>query len=425
MPKDIIDYSNTIIYKIYCNDSNVTDIYIGHTTNFIKRKYQHKILCNSSKKLKIYDLIRSNGGWDNWNMIEIAKYNCQDATEARIREQEHYDLLKPTLNTFKPISDNEYSILSIDNDIKNKEDLKYKCEKKNDYYCEKCNYRCYKKYSWLRHLDTSKHHKETDGNNLGAITGNNGQISHVSFLCENCDKLFQNRSGLWKHKKKCCANISDNTEKNTPKTNFDDIELSDKQIIAMLIKENSEFKSMMMEIVKNGTHNTTTNNSHNKTFNLNFFLNEQCKDALNMSDFLHSICVDISDLEHTGRAGFVEGISKLLLKNLRALDQSKRPIHCSDLKRETLYIKDNNKWEKDDDEKLKLKKVIKEIAHENIKKISDWTKLYPECRDPESRKNDVFLKIVSNSMSGGSAEETEKNLNNIVRNIAREVVIEK
>ena len=117
MPKDNIDYTNTIIYKIICNDSSVTDIYVGHTTNFIKRKYQHKILCNNSSKLKIYDVIRKNGGWDNWSMVEIGKYCCQDATEARIREQEHYELLKPSLNIVKPISSNKYSVLAIDDSI--------------------------------------------------------------------------------------------------------------------------------------------------------------------------------------------------------------------------------------------------------------------------------------------------------------------
>ena len=121
MPKDVIGYSNTIIYKIFCNDKTVTDIYVGHTTNFIKRKYQHKNLCNNGKKLKIYNLIQENGGWDNWTMIEIAKYNCQDVTEARIREHEHYDLLNPSLNLIKPIS---YAVLQIDNNIKINDDLK-------------------------------------------------------------------------------------------------------------------------------------------------------------------------------------------------------------------------------------------------------------------------------------------------------------
>ena len=117
------DYSNTIIYKITCKDPSIQDVYVGHTTNFIKRKYQHKVLSNSSNKFKIYDTIRNNGGWDNWSMIEIGKYNCKDVTEARIREQEHYDLLKPNLNSIKPVANNEYSVISIDNSIKNNYDF--------------------------------------------------------------------------------------------------------------------------------------------------------------------------------------------------------------------------------------------------------------------------------------------------------------
>jgi hypothetical protein len=291
------------------------------------------------------------------------------------------------------------------------------------YHCEICNFSTSKKNDYTRHLSTDKHKNGVNETNVTEMKQNYAKKLHCL-----CGCVFNSRSTLWRHKKKCNQQIQDDSEIEsvyTEETNIDEPELTDKQIIAMLIKENSEFKTLMMEVLKNGTHNTTTTNSHNKTFNLNFFLNEQCKDALNMSDFINSIVIELADLEHTGRAGFVEGISKLLLKNLKALEQSKRPIHCSDLKRETLYIKDNNKWEKDDEEKLKLKNAIKEIAHENIKKISDWTQQYPECKDPESRKNDLFLKIVSNCMSGGSEEEMHKNLNNIVRNIAREVVIEK
>jgi hypothetical protein len=285
------------------------------------------------------------------------------------------------------------------------------------FYCENCDYNTDKKSSYETHIE-SKRHK----NNALGIK-NNAKFCSKIYSCELCEKKFNDRAGLWRHKKKCVnqeTHINNSSEREN---------ISDKDLIAMLIKDNSEFKSMMMEIIKNGTHNTTSNshNSHsnNKTFNLNFFLNEQCKDALNMDDFVSSIKVELCDVEHTGRMGFVEGISKLLLKNLRALDQTKRPIHCSDLKRETLYIKTNNKWEKEDDEKQRLKKAIKEVAYENIKKITDWTKANPGCSDIDSRKNDLYLKIVSNSMSGGSVEETQKNLDNIVRNIAKEVTIDK
>ncbi len=194
MPKDVICYSNTIIYKIYCNDKLVTDIYVGHTTNFIKRKYQHKILCNAGKNLKVYNLIRQNGGWDNWTMMEIAKYNCQDATEARIREQEHYDLLNPSLNLVKPISNNEYTVLQIDNNIKINDELKI-CNKK--FYCKICDYNTCRKSQYDRHLSTSKHINTTNTTN----TTNLVHKSSNAFICE-CGNEYKHHSSLWNHKKK-------------------------------------------------------------------------------------------------------------------------------------------------------------------------------------------------------------------------------
>jgi hypothetical protein len=315
------------------------------------------------------------------------------------------------------------------------------------YYCSVCDYLCSKKQHIKQHFLTQSH-KKAEFNRFNAVENsvNNNEIIR-KFKC-SCGKSYKDRSGLWKHSKICHLQNSNlkeeiitNEETNdeidnnqTKKNNSNNDDLTDKQLIAMLIKENSEFKNLMLEVLKNNisinnsnntTNNTNTTNSHNKTFNLNVFLNEECKDALNMSDFLSSFKVELSDLETTGRLGFVEGITRLLSKNLRALEQSKRPIHCSDLKRETLYIKDNDKWEKEPEDKTKIKHVIREVANENIKKIADWMKQHPGCRDADSRKNDLFLKIMSNAMCGGSSEETEKNLNNIIRNIVKEVAIDK
>jgi hypothetical protein len=314
------------------------------------------------------------------------------------------------------------------------------------FVCQQCDYITCRKSSYDKHILTAKHLKVTQV--TSTTTSGDIKVAQKQNCCDFCHKKYNSRNGLWKHKKIC--EIKNSHSQIYDDTNLDDEtiisevssldftceDLTDKKLIFFLLKENKEFKNMMMEqqnmmmeVIKNGTHNTTNNtdnsHSHNKTFNLNFFLNEQCKDAVNMSDFIDSIKVELCDVENTGRTNFVEGISNLLLKNLRALDKFKRPIHCSDLKRETLYIKDNNKWEKDDDEKMKFKNVIKVVANENIKKIADWTKEHPECRDPESRKNDLYLHIVSNAMSGGTAEETQKNLNSIIRNIAKEITIDK
>jgi len=184
-----------------------------------------------------------------------------------------------------------------------------------------------------------------------------------------------------------------------------------------------------MKVLENGTNNHSnshnTTNSHNKAFNLNLYLNETCKDAMNITDFINSIQINLDDLENTGRKGYIEGISNIFLKNLNDLEDHMRPLHCSDLKREILYVKDNDKWEKETDNKPILTKAIKTVAGENIKQIKNWKNKYPDCTSSDSRKNDLYLKIVSNSMSGITKEECERNVSKIVSNIAKQTVIQK
>jgi hypothetical protein len=199
-------------------------------------------------------------------------------------------------------------------------------------------------------------------------------------------------------------------------------------LIIQLLKQNQELQQSLIELSKksiNITNNNNTNNSHNKTFNLQFFLNEECKDALNISEFVSSIKVELEDLEATGRLGYVEGVSRIMNKNLKDLDINKRPIHCSDLKREILYIKNDDQWIKEEETKPILKKAIKQVANENIKQINEWKKKYPDCTDSDSRKNDTYLKIVSNSMSGLTTEEQLKNYEKIISRVAKESVIDK
>ena len=437
MPKVDIDYSNTIIYKIHCKDSNVTEIYVGHTTNFTKRKYAHKTKCNMVKnKIKIYSIIRQNGGWDNWDMVEIAKYNCKDKTEARIKEQHHYEELKANLNSCPPFVDKNSYFCKLCN-LQCKSPKGYnnhinctlhinkmgnKCVPKNaEFYCFSCDFKCFKKSNFETHCNTKKHIHRVNGNEM-----KKEEIKNAEHICK-CGKIYSTNSGLWKHKKLCNNDIQQNIEKN---------EISDKELIMMvvkqnaeLMKENSEMRNMMMGVIKTGTHNTTNNNtntnSHNKTFNLNFFLNETCKDALNINDFVSSIKVSLTDLENTGRQGYVEGVSNIILKNLNNLEQYQRPIHCSDFKREVIYIKDNDKWEKECEEKPLLTKAIKVIANENIKKIMEWKETNPDCTNSDSKKNNLYLKIVSNSMNGSNKEEGTKNITKIISNVAKETIIQK
>jgi hypothetical protein len=283
------------------------------------------------------------------------------------------------------------------------------------YECKKCDYKTSRESQWVRHLATGKHNADNlDTNKVPEM-----------FECE-CGKTYSYKPGLYKHKKKCDWNQkSDDFKK-----------LSSEEIFMKLLKDNQEFKQMiieqnskLMELAssKNTTiiNNTTNNSNSNNSFNLQMFLNVQCKDALNISEFVDSLQPKIEDLETTGRLGYVEGISKIFLNGLQGLDINKRPIHCSDQKRETIYIKDNNVWEKESENREKLKLAIKTVASKNIKQIPLWQKENPDCFDSSSKKNDQYLRIVSNAMNGLTPEETQKNYDKIISKLAKEVIIQK
>ena len=291
-------------------------------------------------------------------------------------------------------------------------ELNFKQKISNDYCCKKCNYYTNRKSNLLSHLNSVKHQKAMYVNTFKQ------QNFIKSYICDICNKKYQTSSGLWKHKKTCIDNEYIEIEKMVSANN----EPTDKELMMLLIKENSDMKKMMMEIIKNGTHNT---NSHNKTFNLQFFLNEQCKDAINITDFVNSIQLQLEDLEETGRLGYVDGISRVVIKNLDDMNTHKRPIHCSDSKREILYIKDNNQWIKENENKDTMIKIIKQVANKNIKNIPEWVKAHPDCLNSESKQNDKYLKIVSNSMSGSTKEEQQNNINKIISKVAKRVIINK
>jgi hypothetical protein len=265
-----------------------------------------------------------------------------------------------------------------------------------------------------------KHEKSTNGNDLEIKMEKKGKKGQ-NFVCPTCDKEYESNNGLWKHKKKCL-------KKEEEDIIIDGINIKDKDALLIhLLKQNGELQKSLIEMSKEKsiTNNNIHNNSHNKTFNLQFFLNETCKNAMNITDFVSSIKTSLEDLEFTGRNGYIEGVSNIIFKNLTNLEKNERPIHCSDLKREVLYIKDSDEWVKETEEKPILTKAIKVIANENIKKIKDWKEMNPDCTDPDSKKNNLFLKIVSNSMNGTTQEESSKNINKIISNVAKEVIIEK
>jgi protein-arginine kinase activator protein McsA len=226
------------------------------------------------------------------------------------------------------------------------------------FLCEKCDFICSKKYNWERHILTSKHLMETNGNQKGQKKGKKSKMEEAApFQCETCNMTYNNRSGLWKHKQKCSCSLTDLTDIKQHTT------LDKDDLIIEILKQNKE----LLEIVKNGTtsHSHNTTNSHNKAFNLQFFLNETCKNAMNITDFVDSIKLQLTDLMEVGELGYVEGISNIIVKNLNNLDETERPIHCTDKKRETFYVKDQGQWEKEDQERNKIRKIIKNVAFKN------------------------------------------------------------
>jgi len=225
------------------------------------------------------------------------------------------------------------------------------------------------------------------------------------------------------HKKNCP--IIENSENNQ---NIEqNIDKKD-ELINYLIKENQEFKNLILEIVKKDTitnnNNNINNNSHNKTFNLNFFLNETCKDAMNIMDFVDSLKLQLSDLENLGKLGYVDGISKIIVQNLKSLDETKRPVHCTDSKREVMYVKDDNKWEKENENKQKMRKVIKHVTHKNSKLLKEFKSKYPGCEKSDSKYSDKYDKLIIEAMGGKGDNDLEKE-DKIIRNIAKVVVIDK
>ena len=277
--------------------------------------------------------------------------------------------------------------------------------------CKECDYKCNRNSEYLRHSMTRKH----IGNHSG-----NAKITDKNIQCINCNKIYKSNKGLWSHKKRC------NLEENIVIEEKNDIKALT-EIVMDLVKSNHGLQIQMLELCKNTNNNNTNNininqsNSHNKTFNLQVFLNEECKDAMNMSDFIKSIVLQSSDLLDIGNLGYVEGISKIILKEMNNIEQNKRPMHCTDAKRDVLYIKDENKWEKESPDNPKLMHAIREIEQKNIGVfLNEWMPNHPNHRNSESSENNAYMKLMKETMNG-SAE----NIYRVIKRIAKEVMIDK
>ena len=292
-------------------------------------------------------------------------------------------------------------------------------ENPTHFHCIICDYSTSSKKDFNKHVNTIKH-------NSNVFQSKNPQKSQkIPTLECVCGKKYKDNSGLWRHKKKCSFDNNEKTDniennkKNEPDKKDD--------LINYLIKENQEFKSLILEIVKkdtsqnNITNSNNTINSHNKTFNLQFFLNETCKNAMNITDFVNSIKLQLSDLENVAKIGYVEGLSKIIIKNLNALDVTERPVHCSDSKRDTMYVKDEDKWEKENEDNHKVLKAIEDIADKNSKMVKEWKKNNPECASSKSHKADVYSHIMIQAVCSNNDANNTK----ILKKIAKEVTIDK
>ena len=298
------------------------------------------------------------------------------------------------------------------------------------FVCDFCNFECSKKGDYNRHVATDKHKILTNPNILAS--------KNITFNCD-CGKIYKHMPTLCAHKKKCIYKKEKEKEKDDDDDNDDDdnyyegINIKDKDALVLhLLKQNGDLHNKLIEMScksnitnNNNNNNSNSHNTTNNAFNLNFFLNETCKDAMNISDFVSSIKMSLDDLENTGRQGYIEGISSIIIKNLNKLGQIDRPLHCGDNKREILYIKDNNEWVKETDDKPILTRAIKTIANQNIKQIKTWRDKHIDCTKSDSNKNNLYLKIVSNSMNGLTKEEGDKNISKIISNVAKKVTINK
>ena len=289
----------------------------------------------------------------------------------------------------------------------------------DDFYCMYCDFKCSKKSDWERHCARPKHSSNVKRYTNDDVKTQKNADEHMS--C-SCGKIYKYYSGLWRHQQTCDYKPSNDKPLEDPAEKTAD----NQDLIAFLIKQNSDLQKQILEVCKNiNSGNNNTINSHNKTFNLQVFLNEDCKDAMNITEFVNSINLQLSDLEHVGQVGYVEGISNIIIKNLKALDVTKRPVHCTDPKRETIYIKDGDVWEKDDDDNKKLRKMIKSVAFRNSKNTKLFKEKYPDCNKGDSKYSDIYNKIVIEAMGGGSKCNDYDSESKIMRKIAKMMTIDK
>ena len=324
------------------------------------------------------------------------------------------------------------------------------CKKKtHKYYCDQCDYNTSRKSSHDKHLLTPKHFDRTNSKTLEQ------KNCEKNYTCNICSKVYKARNSLWYHEKKC--------NNNEPVINEVSDEVYDKvdnNLINIILKENTDFKNLVLQVVKNNSEllqqnqeyqkqnqeyqkqnqeyqkqmlevcqniqpSTINNNSHNKTFNLQVFLNEQCKDAMNIMDFVNTFQLEFSDFERIGEVGYVEGISNIVIDKLNEMDVHKRPIHCSDAKREIMYVKDKDVWEKENANNDKIRLALKHITKKNSDLIRPWANAHPGVLSGDHRLSDKYQIMIIEAMGGNKNKTMKEGERKIIKKISKMVLIDK
>ena len=460
MPKTEIDYSNTIFYKIQCNNPVVKDVYIGHTTNFVQRKHAHKRSCTHEKSAnhncKVYNVIRDCGGWDNWKMEIIAFHECADHYAARKIEQKYFEEYNATLNSIEPFPKpkvippketrikperkrphcencNVYFSTINAHDIHNRTNKHIKMvatnikKATNDssklsaiFTCEKCDYKCSRKGDFNKLLRSVKHN-----------TTNTTNIQH-NYSCD-CGKIYNHRASLYNHKKSCTYTPPSSTEcpENTITYTIEHVQPAEPTsaellvVIKELMKQNQELQNTMKEMIPHlgNNNNTNTTNVNGPTFNVQFFLENDCKNAKSIQDFLCSIEFNREHLVSMSKDGYVDTISNILIQALNKMEITERPLHCTDLKRETVYIKDKESWNKSTPDAPLMKRVISTIEHGCVIEVKKYVDETPESTELDTPEYNFYNKAHWNTL--GSGEDASKLNKKIYKKVLPEVKLEK
>ena len=296
--------------------------------------------------------------------------------------------------------------------------------------CINCDYTTGRESQYLRHVATAKHQMIHKGyiNDIILVP----KVPDTTQTICHCGKEYKHYSGLWRHKKKCYQPTETDLSNSFLPTTAIPLDMN---TIVELLKQNQEFKELIIEQNKymielaskvgNTTNNNTNiKNQHNNNFNLQVFLNETCKDAICINDFIKDLPVSFQQLENIGQNGYVAGMTNVILTQLKTMDVSKRPLHCTDAKRDTMYIKHPNEWIKDDIDHTMMTQIFRRIANNNLRTIKEWSQLHPSSQESGTNENDFCTNVMLNSL-GALGDAQCKMDNAVLKSIAKSVLVDR